>query len=169
MTVDETWVSTFDPETKQSSSMWKTPSSPSPQKVRVCRSHKKQMFIVFYDTEGVILFHGVPVGRTINSEYYQQVNGIVKFVEVYKTFCNYEIKYFKTIYLHFQVLSRHFLRAMRRKRPQTLATFLLHQDNAPCHKSASTKARMDELVFTQLDPRHIHMIWLQTTSICFQH
>ena len=93
VTVDETWVSTFDPETKQSSSMWKTPSSPSPQKARVCRSHKKQMFIVFYDTEGVILCHGVPVGRTINSEYYQQVNGIVKFVEIYKTFFSYGIKY----------------------------------------------------------------------------
>ena len=30
VTVDETWVSTFDPKTKQSSSMWKTPSSTSP-------------------------------------------------------------------------------------------------------------------------------------------
>ena len=30
---------------------------------------KKQMFIVFLDTEGVILCHGVPVGKTINSEY----------------------------------------------------------------------------------------------------
>ena len=51
VTVNKTWVSTFDPETKQGSSMWKTPSLPSPQKARVCRSQKKQMFIVFYDKE----------------------------------------------------------------------------------------------------------------------
>ena len=36
------------------------------------------MVIVFYDTEGVILCHGVPVGKAINSEYYQKVNIILK-------------------------------------------------------------------------------------------
>ena len=40
---------------------------------------------------------------------------------------------------------------MRRKRPQGLARFLLHHDNTPCHKSASTQAHIDELGFTQLD------------------
>ena len=84
VTVDETWVSTFDPETKQSSSMWKTLPSPSTQKGRVLRSQKKQMFIVFYDMEGVILCFGVPVGKTINSEYYQKVNIILKVANVCK-------------------------------------------------------------------------------------
>ena len=54
--------------------MWKTPSSPSPQKSRVYGSQKKQIFIVFYDTAGVILCHGVLAGMTLNSEYYQKVN-----------------------------------------------------------------------------------------------
>ena len=36
------------------------------------------------------------------------------------------------------------------KWPQKLATFLLYHDTAPCHKSASTQARIDELDFTQL-------------------
>ena len=36
------------------------------------------MFIVSYDTEGVILCHGVPVGKTINSEYYQMLNIILR-------------------------------------------------------------------------------------------
>ena len=40
---------------------------------------------------------------------------------------------------------------MRQKRPQKLATFFLHHDNASCHKSASTQAHIDELRFTQLD------------------
>ena len=44
---------------------------------------------------------------------------------------------------------------MRRKRPQKLITFLPNHDNAQCHKSASTQARVDELGFTQLHhPAH---------------
>ena len=38
---------------------------------------------------------------------------------------------------------------MRSKRSQKLATFLLHHDNAPCHKSASTQGHI-ELGFTEL-------------------
>ena len=67
--------------------MWKTPSLRSPQKARVCRSQKKQMFIVFYDMEGVILSNGVSVGKTINSEYYQKVNIILK---VFFNFLNFQ-------------------------------------------------------------------------------
>ena len=52
---------------------------PSPQKARICRSQKKQMFIVFYNRKGVILCHGVPVGKTIHSEYYQKVYIILIF------------------------------------------------------------------------------------------
>ena len=40
---------------------------------------------------------------------------------------------------------------MRRKPQQKGATFLLHHDNALCHKSASTQAHIDELGFKQLD------------------
>ena len=32
VTVDETWISMYDPETKQESSIWKTPGSPSSKK-----------------------------------------------------------------------------------------------------------------------------------------
>ena len=42
------------------------------------------MFIVFYDTESVILCHGVPVGKNINCEYYQKVNIILKGFEFSK-------------------------------------------------------------------------------------
>lgn len=77
VTVDETWIPLFDPETKQASSVWKTPSSPSPQKAKVCRSQKKQMFIVFYDVDGVVLCHAVPIGQTVNSAYYMQVSNIL--------------------------------------------------------------------------------------------
>ena len=73
VTVDETWISFYTPETKQQSTMWKTPGSPSPKKFKQAQSTKKQMFIVFFDARGVVLAHVVPQGQTVNAAYYTQV------------------------------------------------------------------------------------------------
>ena len=73
VTVDETWISFYTPETKQQSTMWKTPGSPSPKKFKQAQSTKKQMFIVFFDARGVVLAHAVPQGQTVNAAYYTQV------------------------------------------------------------------------------------------------
>ncbi len=70
VTVDETWIRLYDPETN---SMWKGPGSPSPTKFKMARSTKKRMFIVFYDRRGVVLCHTVPEGQTVNSQYYSNV------------------------------------------------------------------------------------------------
>lgn len=51
----------------------------------------------------------------------------------------------------FQVLSRNFIAAMRKKRPGLLNDYLLHQDNAPSHKSAYTQAMMDKLNMKTVD------------------
>ena len=71
ITVDETWIKVYEPETKKQSTMWKTPGSPSPKKFKVSPSKKKQMFIVFFDVEGVILSCAVP--QTIIAQYYSKV------------------------------------------------------------------------------------------------
>ena len=71
--VDETWISMYDPETKQESSMWKTPGTPSPKKFKVSRLATKRMFIVFFDVKGVILSHIVTKRRTVNAAYYSKV------------------------------------------------------------------------------------------------
>lgn len=76
VTVDETWISLYEPETKSQSTMWKTPGSPSPKKFKVSPSAKKQMFIVFFDVDGVILSHAVPIGQTVTANYYSKVNTI---------------------------------------------------------------------------------------------
>lgn len=73
VTVDETWVSLYEPETKQQSMMWKTPGSPSPKKFKVCRSTKKKLFVIFFDVRGVILCHAVPDGKTVTAAYYSKV------------------------------------------------------------------------------------------------
>lgn len=70
ITVDETWIHHYDPETKLESSVWKTPRSPAPKKARVQRSMGKEMFIYFMDRRGMILEHKVKDGCTVNAEYY---------------------------------------------------------------------------------------------------
>lgn len=77
VTVDETWISLYEPETKSQSSMWKTPGSPSPKKFKVGPSARKQMFIVFFDVDGVILSHAVPLGQTVTAKYYSKVNKFI--------------------------------------------------------------------------------------------
>lgn len=77
ITVDETWLWLYDPETKQQSSMWKRASSPPPKKARVNKSGGKFMFIMFADRRGMILNHVVPEHGSINSEYYSKVNDFV--------------------------------------------------------------------------------------------
>ena len=64
VTVDETWISLYTPETKAQTTIWKTPGSPSPKKFKMSQSTKKQMFVVFFDPRGVILPHAVPPGQT---------------------------------------------------------------------------------------------------------
>jgi len=73
VTTDETWLSFYDPDTKQASMIWKTADSPPPKKARTTRSTKKIMFIFFMDSRGMLLQHALPQGQTVNKEYYQKV------------------------------------------------------------------------------------------------
>ena len=49
---------------------WKLPGSPHPKKVRPKQSAVQLVFIVAYDTDGVILDHAVPLWQTVNAAYY---------------------------------------------------------------------------------------------------
>ena len=48
ITGDEIWCYGYDPETKQASSQWKTPTLPRPKNARQVRSNVKRMLIVFF-------------------------------------------------------------------------------------------------------------------------
>jgi hypothetical protein len=65
ITCDETWIFTYDPETKRQSMHWKTPSSPKMKKTRQSKSKFKAMLIDFFYIKGVIFEHGT---RRHNSE-----------------------------------------------------------------------------------------------------
>ena len=60
VTLDETWARSYESHLKRQSNEWKHPGSPHPKKVHPTQSNVKAMFIVAYDTDGVILHHTVP-------------------------------------------------------------------------------------------------------------
>ena len=106
VTCDETWIHFFEPESKQQSSVWKHPSSPSPTKALISKSAGKVMAIIFCDIQGIILNHFVPPKTTVTRNYYATV------------------------------IKSELLPAIKRKRPHLERSgILLHHDNAPSHSS----------------------------------
>ena len=73
ITMDETWLPMFNPETKRQSAQWKHTESPPPKKFRVTTSAEKMMVAIFWDSEGVILTHCVPKGTTVTGQSYEDV------------------------------------------------------------------------------------------------
>jgi hypothetical protein len=72
VTIDETWLYHYEPETKQQSMKWRHSGSlhPAPQKLRVQKSPGKFLASIFWDQDGIILIDYLPKGQTINAEYY---------------------------------------------------------------------------------------------------
>jgi len=70
ITGDETWVYSYDSESRVQSFQWKSPSSPRAKKACQSRSHIKVM-IVFFDLDGIVRAEFVPRNTTVNPEYYK--------------------------------------------------------------------------------------------------
>lgn len=107
ITMDETWVHHYQPESKEQSKQWKHPGSPTPRKAKVTRSAGKVMASIFWDSKGVLLLDFLETGRTITGEYYahllQQLRVQIKI----------------------------------KRRGKLTKGVLFHQDNAPAHTSAT--------------------------------
>ena len=105
ITMDESWIHYFDPETKEASKQWKHVESPPPKKARTEPSAGKVMLSVFWDQDGVILTDYLQKGHTITGQYYS--NLLLKLRD--------EIK--------------------RKRRGMLRKGILLLHDNAPAHSS----------------------------------
>ena len=99
VTCDESWIYCNDPETKRQSSQWKHAGSLRPKKARQSKSTHKHLMIpfFFFDSTGMIFMHWIPIGQTVNKEYYVMV-----LREFRKRFCRKRPAVFKSGQWHFQ-------------------------------------------------------------------
>ena len=61
ITVDETWIHYFTPETKEQSKQWTSPDEPAPKKAKTVKSAGKAT--VFWDARGIIHINYLPSSR----------------------------------------------------------------------------------------------------------
>jgi len=70
VTMDETWLYHYDPETKQQSMEWRHSGSSRPQKFRVQKFAGKLLASIFWDQDGILLIDYLPKSKHINAKYY---------------------------------------------------------------------------------------------------
>lgn len=72
VTVDETWIHWYTPETKEQSNQW-TPGERALKKTKTIQSAGKVMATVFRDYQGVIYIDYLEKGKTITGHYYVEL------------------------------------------------------------------------------------------------
>ena len=73
VTCDETWIYSYEPETKQQSTVWVFPDDPRPTKVVRARSASKKMIAAFFGKSGYIATVPLEDHRTINALWYTTI------------------------------------------------------------------------------------------------
>jgi len=120
ITMDETWIHHYTPESNRQSAEWTGRGEPKPKRGKMQQSAGKVMASVFWDARGIIFIDYCKKGHTINSDYYI-------------------------------ALLEHLKDQIAKKRPHLKKKkVLFHQDNALCHKSIKTMAKLHELGFELL-------------------
>lgn len=114
VTIDESWVSHFMPETKVQSKEWSKVGAKPPRKAKRVESKKKLMYVLFFDSRGPIYQHFVPKGTTVNTETY------IRILEGFE--------------------KRHREKRPERFGDNAVRVrWFFHHDNAPAHASGDTK------------------------------
>jgi len=127
VTVDETWLPFYLPETKEQSRQWCRPGDRPPLKAKTVPSAGKVMVTVFWNCDGIIHIDYLPKGVTINSAYYTNL------------------------------LDKDLRKALKNKRRGKLSSIpLLQQDNARPHTAKLTVSTVQRLDWTLLPHPHIH-------------
>jgi len=82
VTMDETWLYHYDPETKQQSMEWRHSGLTCPKKFRLQKSAGKFLVSNLWDEDCILLTDYLPKGQTINAEYYSYL--LVKLKDILK-------------------------------------------------------------------------------------
>lgn len=121
VTVDETWIRQYDPESKQESMQWVEKGEKAPKKFKVEKSASKLMATIFWDSEGVLLIDYLPKKTTMNAEYYAALLKKVREVIIEK------------------------------RRGKVSRGILFLQDNAPVHTARIAKHALRETGFDEIN------------------
>jgi hypothetical protein len=70
ITGDESWIHSYDLETKQKSSQWKSSNSPGRKMARQMKSKVNCLLVIFFDITGIVHTEFVLAGKEVNSTYY---------------------------------------------------------------------------------------------------
>jgi hypothetical protein len=73
ITMDETWIHHYTPESKQQAKQWTEARCSAPKKTRSVLSAGKVMASVFWDAEGILFIDYLEKDKTINGEYYSNL------------------------------------------------------------------------------------------------
>jgi histone-lysine N-methyltransferase SETMAR len=120
VTMDETWIHHYTPETKQQSKQWTAPGEPTPKKAKTVPSAGKVMASVFWDAKGILLIDYLEKGKTITGDYYAAL--LVKL---------------KTV-------------IGEKRPGMAKKKVLFHHDNAPVHSGRVASQKLSDLKFQVL-------------------
>jgi len=73
ITMDETWIHHYTPESKQQSKQWTEAGCSVPKKTSSVPSAGNVMASVFWDAEGILFIDYLEKGKTITGEYYSNL------------------------------------------------------------------------------------------------
>jgi len=74
ITMDETWIHHYTPESKRQSKQWTEAGCSVPKKTRSVPSAGKVIASVFWDAEGILFIDYLEKGKTITGEYYSNLS-----------------------------------------------------------------------------------------------
>ena len=124
VTMDETWLYHYDPQTKQQSMECRHSGSTRPKKFRVQTSAGKFLASIFWDQDGILLTDYIPKDQNINTEYYSSL--LV------------QLKQMKDI-------------LKEKRRGKITKWFLFLHDKAPANRTHKTQKKLAYLGFQYLD------------------
>jgi len=102
VTMDETWLYHYDPETKKQSVEWQHSGSPHPKKFWVQKSAGKVLASIFWDQDGILLIDYLLKGQTINAEYYSSL--LMQLKDILKEKCHGKVTK-RVLFLHNSALA----------------------------------------------------------------